>query len=183
MAKEKKVSQLEVVEEVKSESTKKANSANNIVNILIIIIVFLALLSVGAVYYMYSVNQELSQKYAVLKDKYETLLVDPQKAADEERDMLVDKIGDLITLPKDELPQVATVMDKDALQEQAFFLNSENGDKVLIYSEAKKAVLYRPSTNKIIEVSSLILEDSTNVNQGLSTTSEEPTVIPEYIVE
>lgn len=64
---------------------------------------------------------------------------------------LIKKVSVLITLPN-EVPSVATVADKSKLADQSFFKNAENGDKVLIYTEAKKAYLYRPSANKIIEV-------------------------------
>jgi len=64
---------------------------------------------------------------------------------------LIKKVSALITLPK-EVPSVATVADKSKLADQSFFKNAENGDKVLIFTEAKKAYLYRPSVNQIIEV-------------------------------
>lgn len=64
---------------------------------------------------------------------------------------LIKKVSVLITLPK-EVPSVATVADKSKLSDQSFFKNAENGDKVLIFTDAKKAYLYRPSSNKIIEV-------------------------------
>jgi len=69
----------------------------------------------------------------------------------EDADKLVSMVSGLMMLP-DERPTIATVTDKEKLSSQAFFSESQNGDKVLIFTQAKKAVLYRPSTNKIIDV-------------------------------
>jgi len=66
---------------------------------------------------------------------------------------LLKKIGLIIELPAGEEPTVATITDKTKLADQAFFAPAENGDMVLIYANAKKAYLYRPSANKIIDVS------------------------------
>lgn len=79
-------------------------------------------------------------------------LADPQAAAQEETRRLVDEVGKSLQLPENEVPTVATVVDASKLKSQAFFARSENGDRVLIYTQAKKAILYRPSTRKIIEV-------------------------------
>lgn len=80
------------------------------------------------------------------------LLNNPAKAADEEIKQVVAEVGKLMILPKDETPTVATVTDKSKLQSQVFFANVENGDKVMIYTKNKKAIIYRPSLNKIVEV-------------------------------
>ena len=54
-------------------------------------------------------------------------------------------------LVPDEEPAIATVEDKEKVQSE-FFRAAENGDKLLIYKEAKKVILYRPSVDKIVEV-------------------------------
>ena len=84
--------------------------------------------------------------------KAQMLLKNPTEAAKEEVNALVTKVGQLLELPQGEEPTVATVSDKEKLKDQAFFAKSENGDKVLIYKNEKKAILYRPSVNKVIDV-------------------------------
>lgn len=88
------------------------------------------------------------------------MLQNPTLATEEEIKNIVEKVGRLIELPSSEIPTVATVSNKEKLKEQLFFNKSENGDKVLIFTQAKKAILYRPKTNKIIEVSPINLEPS-----------------------
>lgn len=65
---------------------------------------------------------------------------------------LVAEVGKLIDLPQGEEPTIATVTDIAKLQNQAFFQKAKNGDKVLIYTVAKKAILYDPLLKKIIDV-------------------------------
>lgn len=84
--------------------------------------------------------------------KYQAVKKNPDIITKEETNWLVDQVGKLMTLPSDEVPTIATVIDKDKLKDQSFFANSQNGDKVLVYTKAKKAILYRPNTNKIVEV-------------------------------
>jgi hypothetical protein len=71
-----------------------------------------------------------------------------QKEAEE----IIAKVGKIIQLPADEQPTIATVNELEKVREQQFFKNALIGDKVLVYQTAKKAFLYRPSENKIIEV-------------------------------
>ena len=97
-------------------------------------------------------------------------LANPTQFAAEEAKKLVSAVSKLMTLPGDETPTVATVNDKEKLKNQPFFANTENGDKVLIYTNAKKAILYRPTINKIIDVAP--------VNIGPTNASESAQVAP-----
>ncbi|MBI4085803.1 MAG: hypothetical protein HY433_00995 [Candidatus Liptonbacteria bacterium] len=86
--------------------------------------------------------------YRQYKALYQT---SPQSAQDEAK-KLVAEVGRLIILPADEQPTVATVDDPEQLKDQLFFANAKKGDKVLIYTNAKKAILYNPTEGKIVEV-------------------------------
>jgi len=90
--------------------------------------------------------------------KYEALKNNPNTAVQEETETLVNQAGKVFELPTGEDPTVATVQDKEKLKDQQFFNNAENGDRVLVYINAKKAILYRPSTNKVIEVAPLVMD-------------------------
>jgi hypothetical protein len=103
--------------------------------------------------------------------KAQQRLANPTQFAQEEAKKLVAAVSKLMTLPSDETPTVATVNDKEKLKNQPFFANTENGDKVLIYTNAKKAILYRVSINKIIDVAPVnIGPTATGSAQGEATT-------------
>ncbi len=80
-------------------------------------------------------------------------------SAEEQTKQIVTEVGKLMLLPEG-APTIATVTDKSKLQDQKFFINAENGDRVLIYSASSKAILYRPKINKIIEVASILPVDN-----------------------
>lgn len=99
-------------------------------------------------------------------------LSNPQEAAKQENKTLIDRIGQLVEVPTDQEPTIATVQDVSKLQGQAFFQNAQNGDKVLIYAQAKKAVLYRPSTDKVIQVAPVNIGDDQQTQEGTSTSDD-----------
>lgn len=87
-------------------------------------------------------------------------LSNPQTVTQNETQDLIAKVGKLVVLPTGETPTLATVNDATKLKNQAFFKNAQNGDKVLIYNKAGQAILYRPSTNKIVQ------DSFVNLNNG-----------------
>lgn len=107
-------------------------------------------------------------KYYDAKDEV-AKLSNPQVSAQEEARRITEAVGELVAIP-DETPTLATVTDVSKLKKQAFFANAENGDKVLIFTTAKQAILYRPSTNKVIQIAPINTKTNTpnTSNTGLS---------------
>jgi len=138
-------------------------------NILILVVILLLVVAGGTTYYFYNQNK-----------KAQELLKEPGKAAQKEIDDLVKKVGKIFMLPSDETPTVATVSDEEKLSGEAFFAKAKNGDKILIYTTAKKAILYRPSINKVIEVAPVTAEKtvSPTVKPKTKTKNITPTVAP-----
>jgi hypothetical protein len=90
--------------------------------------------------------------------QFKTLKNNPAAITEKENLALVKIVGEIMLLP-DETPTIATVTDPSKLSDQVFFANAKAGDKVLVYSLAKKAILYSPSLNKIIEVGPVNITD------------------------
>jgi len=132
--------------------------------ILPLLILILIAGGAGGTYFFYTKYQSTLSKIS-----------NPEITAQEEVTRLVTAIGKILELPSDEQPTVATVLDKEKIKDQPFFAKAENGDKVVIYSKAMKAILYRPSTNKVIEVAPISI--SQPETEGLDT-GVEPTSTP-----
>jgi uncharacterized protein YneF (UPF0154 family) len=88
--------------------------------------------------------------------KKQTLAKNPKLAKEADTKELVEKVGKLIKLPN-ETPSIATVSDISKLQNQTLFQNAQNGDKVLIFNQAKRAIVYRPSENVIVEIGNVVV--------------------------
>ena len=134
---------------------KKLNSTYIIIGVLsVLVIVGIG----GAVYY-----QQQAQKA-------EYLLKNPDAVAKQETKDVVAKVGKLMVLPT-ETPQIATILDKTKLAGQPFFANAQNGDRVLVFTKAQKAVLYRPSTNLIVEVGPLTMPTAPTATESAAPAS------------
>lgn len=84
----------------------------------------------------------------------------PAAASEAETKRIVADVSEVIILPADEVPTLATVSEPEKLKDQPFFANAQAGDKVLVYTKAQRAILWRPSARKVIEVSALNLAPS-----------------------
>lgn len=71
---------------------------------------------------------------------------------EQKSDQLIERVSMHVLVPTSEKPTIATVSDPEPLRGQPFFDHAEKGDKVLVYPNAKRAVLYRPSLDRVVEI-------------------------------
>jgi hypothetical protein len=142
---------------VSDTANGKLNKLKGNKAVMLLVMLGLVAVLVGAAGYFYMQYDKQKKEVARLSN--------PQEAARAETEQLKSEVASLIELPSGENPTIATVVDASKLKSQAFFANAENGDRVLIFTQAKKAILYRPSTKKIIEVAPINIGE----NQGTTT--------------
>ncbi len=154
--------QQEIVEEIVIEEKKIAKSKMKLlsqrkyqVGLLVLIIIV-----VGALVAGYGFTQKND-------------LVDGGKLSPSQISALVNEVGDKMVIPKGETPTIATVTDITKLEEQPFFRNAQNGDKVMIFGSTNTAILYRPSIHKIVTVAPINAQ-----NSPITTSNTTPTPLP-----
>lgn len=95
---------------------------------------------------------------------YATSSVSSDTSAEEaarETQVLLDRVGTLIILPANETPVIYEVNDPAILiNQQPFFAGAEQGDKLIIYPNAVKAILYSPSRHVLINVGPITFNES-----------------------
>lgn len=133
------------------------------ISIFVGILVLVLVLITAPSYYFYNKYQQA-----------QLLLKNPSLASQEEKQKTLDKLSKLIDLPQGEDPQLAVISDITKLQSQPFFANAKNGDVVIIYNNARKAILYDPIANKIIDVAPLSIGTG-SANVAGTSTSLSPT--------
>lgn len=107
---------------------------------------------IGLLGFSLFVNRTLYYENRDLKKEIGELKSDPTVQAKEEVRTLVNKLKELAVVPEGEDPVVATVTDKDKLKDQPVFAKADNGDKLIIYSNAGRAYLVDPEGKKIKDI-------------------------------
>lgn len=89
-----------------------------------------------------------------------------QQAA--ENTALIKSVSALMLVPTEQ-PIIATINQADVLvKEQAFYTGSQNGDKLIIFPKAQKAIIFSPSRNIIVNSGPFV------INSGAAATPEAP---------
>ncbi len=126
------------------------NNKKIFIIIVSIIVALLLILTTGTSLYFYN-------KYQKAQDS----LKNPATGTNLEAETILQKVGKLIELPTGETPTIITITDIDKVKNQPFFAKAKNGDKVIIYKQAQRAILYDPVENKVLEVGPLIIPTGT----------------------
>lgn len=120
-------------------------------------IIIISLIGLGALGYFY---------YQSSKTNQFTRITSTGQVLDKEQiKKLVAEIKNKADLPKNEDPNVATVVDIGKLKDQPFFAEGKNGDVVLMYANAKKVYLYDPIAQKIVNIAPLTVSNTPSPTQ------------------
>lgn len=123
--------------------------------IIVILALVVAIASIGFATYQYSEAQKLKTTEGA------------KQVAEDEAKALKEKVAKLMQLP-DEKPTVATIKDITKLKDQPFFNGAKNGDKVLIFTEARKAVIYREGENIVINSGPIAVTSDNETSKGVT---------------
>lgn len=131
------------------EPKKKLLNLSNAGLVALVAMLVLLIGALGTTYYFYQKANAVTPKDP-MKDLQQTIAM----------------VGKHLVLPTDETPTMATVSDPEKLRDQPFFVNSKKGDKVLIYANAQKAILYDPVGDKIVEVAPINAQAAAQVQNS-----------------
>lgn len=145
---------IEVKDEFLADDGNQSRSGGHIVTKVLILLVVAALAVAGWFYWKYTETQKI--------------LTGAGTEAEMEQEIkeVTAAVGKLMILPN-EKPQIATVVDPDALvKQQPFYEGVKKGDKVLFYAEAKRAIIYSPSRNIVVNAGPVYYSEEANVEQA-----------------
>lgn len=125
-------------------SSSMAGKYKNLISTLAV----LAIVGVGISAFLFWQYQKTQKELQTIK-KATTA---SQGANSDQLSKIVAEVGKIMKLPEGEVPTMATISDISKLKEQAFFKNGKNGDILLVYNKAGKAILYNPTEKKIVEI-------------------------------
>lgn len=97
--------------------------------------------------------------------QYISVKNNPSAVAEETTARIVKKVGEIYSLPGG-TPTIAQVQDKEKVKDQEFFKGAENGDYILLYTDAKLALLYRESIHKLIYVGPIATKEGEPTQSG-----------------
>lgn len=104
-------------------------------------------------------------QYSELK-KEKDLATNPElqaKIAQKEMQKVLTLVKKHMIVPEGEEPQLATIVDaEEVIKQQPFFEGAVDGDKVLIFVNARRAVVYSPSRDLIVNAGPVFSDE----NQG-----------------
>lgn len=90
---------------------------------------------------------------------------------------LLDKLGAHLILPTGEVPQIGTIDDPiQAAKVQPFVAGAQKGDLLIVYVKAKKAIVYSPSRDLIVNVGPITIDPAAQAAAAKQATT--PTTTP-----
>ncbi|HSX33214.1 MAG TPA: hypothetical protein VLF91_02650 [Candidatus Saccharimonadales bacterium] len=83
--------------------------------------------------------------------RYHQTIAKQQATTVQQAASLATQLGKHFALPAGQ-PTLATVLNRAKLGDAQLVNEAQNGDLLLIFAEAKRVILYRPSTGKVVDM-------------------------------
>lgn len=147
-----------------SDSSNK-RSKKSVKNKLLGFVVFVILLGLaGGTVFLYT-------KYSETKKEVEKLstVQGQQELSKTQTQALLGEMRQIIIMPDNEDPVVATITDINQLKDKEFYKDAQNGDRVVVFANAKKAYIYSPERKLIVNVGAFQLDEKAQAQQPATT--------------
>lgn len=147
----------------KPESPKKSKRSKKgkFAVVIIVVLLIASLAGMFVLYQKYQDTQSEVQKLSTVQGQ--------QELNKTQINQLLGEMRSIIVLPEGEDPVVATITDISKLENNDFYKDAKNGDKVVVFAEAKKAYIYRPDTKTIVNVGAFQIDTSKPAASGTQT--------------
>ncbi len=124
-----------------------------------------------------TLKTDLDNSNSELENLKNDIVTDPNSVVSrlqqEQNSSILEEIAQVYAVPEDETPTIATVEDISKLADQPFFEGAENGDILVVFDKSAQAILYRPSTQKLVKVGPISSGTGTPTTTEASTPSAE----------
>lgn len=148
-----------------ASSGKKSGKGSNKQRILIILFVILTIAlaaGLGYLYKKYRDTQAMVYKLSTVQGQ--------QELNKTQIEAILSEMRKLIVIPTGEDPAIATIVDIEQLKSSPFYKDAQNGDRVVLFNNAKKAYIYRPESKIIVNYAAFQPEEPAQQQQPASTT-------------
>lgn len=103
--------------------------------------------------------------YAVYNKFYTKTIYKGQQLPEKEVKSLVKKVSKIINVPE-EIPVIVEIENAETIMlEQKFYAGSKDGDYLIMFPAAQKAMIYRKKENKLINVGPIIVDQPNTTKQ------------------
>jgi len=122
-----------------------------------VLVTFIVLGLIGLVAAVELKRQAISAQLEDITEHLQEMKFDDPTKNQETADIIVKELRNLMDIPEDIEPTVATIVDVEILKEKnPFYAKAENGDHLIV--TPTRAILYSSKTKKIIDVVPVQLE-------------------------
>jgi hypothetical protein len=91
----------------------------------------------------------------LLYQKYVLLAQNPDQIIKQEKEKQVKELAKHITVPPGELPEINTVINVAQYASDPFLSKAQEGDQLFVFKLANRAILYRPSEQLVVDVTTI----------------------------